>query len=118
MVTKALGVYSYAEIIQRFISKTDHLEGPSGYPVEIGYNADNSTEPPVVSLKVFEGTECIFDTYVDQNTALHQFNKELSRLSIVIAVCLSAINEHSTFKDEWDKIYGHKEEQTDDDLPF
>lgn len=104
-----------SEIISRFIEAMEPLSGPSGYALNIKYVADNATEPPVIYVNVYEGVNnCIFDTYVDQNTTLGQFSDTLSRLRKIIHYCQKAVQNKTSYDEEWRKVTADPEP----DLPF
>lgn len=84
---RAQYIYSTSEIVSRFIVLTETFTGPTLYPVQITYSADNATEPPVIRCEVFRHTgdihhptEHLFDAVVDQNTTLAEFDGILSIL--------------------------------------
>lgn len=109
----------YGEIIERFLAATAPLCGPSCFPVDINFSADNMTEPPIISCKVYvpgrEGKwEIIFDDGVDQNTPMEQFLSSLARLRKVVHTCLKAIQEGTTYEEQLDKPVADENE----DLPF
>lgn len=110
-------IYRDIEIIARFIDAMEPLSGPSGYSLTIKYVADNSTEPPVIYVDVYEGAYCcIFDAYVDQNTTLRQFERTIERLRSFVPFCLKAIENKTSFSEEWSEAHSRKDEI--DDYPF
>ena len=81
--TRLYSVYTPDEIIRRILKETEPLEGPTCYPVEIGYNAGNTCEPPFVKAEVYRygedsGQHLVFSTILDQNTTLEDFLKALA----------------------------------------
>lgn len=110
-------IYRDIEIIARFIDAMEPLSGPSGYSLTIKYVADNSIEPPVIYVDVYEGaSSCIFDAYVDQNTTLRQFERAIDRLRAFVPYCLKAIENKTSFIEEWNKAHSCNEEV--EDTPF
>ena len=124
MSTKQLayGIYSYAEILSRLITATSPLEGPSGYPVSIHFDADNSTEPPVIQVMIYEGGAAppIYSNGIDQNTTLNGFENILSDINDVVSACIEADNRQVSYsqfqREKRDVITPQREEE--DFLPF
>lgn len=120
--TLLYSVYEPHEIIHRLIKETEPLDGPSGYPVNIKYVADNSTEPPVIYFELYEGVNrIVFDMYCDQDTTLKEFegklySRGLHSLRSSVSLCLDAIRNKTSFDEELDKAI--KKKNGNEDNPF
>ena len=111
-------IYRDIEILARFIDAMEPLSGPSGYSLNIKYVADNSIEPPVIYVNVYEGADnCIYDDYVDQNTTLRQFERTIDRLRGFVTYCLKAIENKTSFSEEWRKAHDRPKDEVED-TPF
>lgn len=114
--TLLYSVLDYDEIVRRILKITDPLEGPSGYPLTIKIVCDNSTEPPVIFVDLYEGADhSIFDYYTDQNTLLEDFGKKMQQLSEVVLTCFKAIENRTSYDEERGK---KKVQEENSDLPF
>lgn len=118
---KAQDIYSNSEIMSRFIMLTESFTGPTLYPVQIGYSADNATEPPVIRCEVFRWTgdvhhptEHLFDAVVDQNTTLEEFEKMTAKLNIVAKRILESMSTDVPIEE----IIDRGEAVSIPDLPF
>lgn len=92
MKKTAYSVYTYPEIVTLLINATLPLEGPSGYPVTVRYDAGNETEPPTVYVQVEElqrdgSTQEVFSATVTQNTTLKGFSCIISDLEAAVMKC-------------------------------
>lgn len=92
MKRTAYSVYTYPEIVTRLINATLPLEGPSGYPVTVRYDAGNETEPPTVYVQVEElqsdgWTREVFSATITQNTTLEGFYCIMSDLEAAVMKC-------------------------------
>lgn len=121
MKETAYSVYDYGEIIDRYLAATSPIEGPSCFPVEIRYSANNMTDPPDITCEVFDlrdgGHVSIFSDGVDQNTPLAAFHASLRRLREVVGFCLEACDKRMPYKDVMEAYLGRKDDEKDD-LPF
>lgn len=123
--TCAISIFSYCEILSRFVSLTAPVIGTSNFPVEIRFEADNATEPPVVTLYIIDspgrksGTLCY--EYVDQNTTLQEFLDVCNRISRTVSICVEAAASQRTYAEVLaEKYAAGRDKATDgtDDLPF
>ena len=118
---KLYNIYEPQEIIKRILKEVEPLDGPSGYPVQIKYVADNSTEPPVIYVDIYEGADrSVFDMYVDQNTTLNEFegklySRGLHSLRSRVYLCLEARRLKTSFDEELRKAAKDKFEQ---EMPY
>ena len=118
MQKKAYHVLGYAEIISRLINATAPIDGPSCYPVRIKYDADNMTEPPVITCEVFNVTpegkwNPIFSEGIDKNTTYEGLEKLLESLDKVVGRCFTASEQNVPYEELL-----KTPPETPDDLPF
>lgn len=114
-------VYQPDEIIRRLLQEVAPLDGISGYPVSIRYEADNGTEPPVIYFYLYEGADrLVFDMFLNQNTTIGEFETRLYSVKSLglrrcVALCCEAIKNKTSFDVERSKAA--KDEESDN-LPF
>lgn len=119
----AFGTYSYAEIIGRLLAKTAAFEGPSCFPVELTFNANNQTSPPVIELIVSSldrngRTEVIYNAAIDQNTTLDALDRALDALDKVADRILQAVTEQVPYNSLLEKHTPTVSNEEESDLPF
>ncbi len=117
-------VYTPDEIIRRILKETEPLEGPTCYPVEIGYYAGNTCEPPFVKAEVYRygedsGQHLVFSTILDQNTTLEDFNDQICHvLRDKVDLCLKALKNGTSYEEELRKANKGNTNDNNGDLPF
>lgn len=122
MTRTVYSTYDYHEIIARYLAILDPLEGPSCFPFCVHLDAGNKTEPPVISVDLYEtqsdgSDRVIAYTGCDQNTTLKAFHRDLLELKDDVAACVYAASNGTTY----DKaVAALKEEAKKDEseLPF
>ena len=123
-IVRLYTVYTPDEIIRRVLKETEPLEGPTGYPVEINYYANNTCEPPSIKVEVRRygedsGQNLIFSTFFDQNTTLEEFRDQIyCVLRDEVDLCLKAINNGTSYEEELRKASRVNLKDNDDNLPF
>lgn len=112
-------IYSYEEIIGRLIQRLELIAPLSGYRYEIGMYADNSTQPPVITVKVwyYDENDFIYEYGIDQNTTLEEFDFWLHHLGEVVDTCNLAYADDITYQEALEKKRKLQEEQNKN-LPF
>ena len=121
MKETAFSIFNYGEIIGRFLAATAPLDGPSCFPVDINFSADNMTEPPTITCTVYmpQNTgkwDVLFLCYVDQNTPLSAFLDSISQLRQVVDRAFKSAEEQIPYKELLDKEKESKD--ASDDFPF
>lgn len=118
-MSKAIYIYSYEEIIARLIQRLELLAPLSGYRYEINMFADNATQPPVITVKVWYYDENLFiyEYGIDQNTTLEEFEFWLRQLREVVDTCNLAYADDITYQEAMEKKRKMQEEHNKN-LPF
>lgn len=122
----AYEIFSYLEIIGRFIDITSRFEGPSCFPVEVNFFAGNRTEPPVITVSIHSiendgSTRTLFETGVDQNTSLESFLDSLDSLGIVADRIVESLEKKLPYEQlasDDNKKNNQQQEDENSDLPF
>lgn len=118
-MSKATYIYSYEEIIARLIQRLELIAPLSGYRYEIGMYADNSTQPPVITVKVWyhDENEFVYEYVIDQNTTLEEFEFWLHHIGDVVDTCNLAYADDITYQEALEKKRQQEEERIKN-LPF
>lgn len=125
MKEKLYHILDFGEIITRLIAVTSPLDGPSCFPVIIRYEAGNRTQPPIISVGLYEtqsdgSDRSLFSAEFDQNTSYDRFEIEMKNLMTTVQDCCEAISKGWSYQqliDSRKQIIKSKESE-DDNLPF
>lgn len=122
MKETVFSVYSYTEIIDRYYGVLSHLEGPSLFPFSIHLNAGNTTEPPVITVELYEmnsqgGDNLVYDSFIDQNSPFNKLEYEIQRLKDEVEFCLYAAENQMSYQDARMAVVGKRKEE-EDEMPF
>ena len=115
------GIYTMEEIFGRIYFCLNQMRPLCGYPYSLRVDADNATEPPYLTLNIFNmdwDRKCsIFELVVDQNTRIDDFEYWMKELCRCINVINRAYDEKITYNEAL-KLIAKEEEEQNKNLPF
>lgn len=114
-------IYTMEEIFGRIYFCLNQMHPLCGYTYILRVYADNATEPPYLTLNIFDmdcDRKCsIFELVVDQNTRIETFEYWIQDLCRCVNVINRAYGENITYNEAL-KLIAKEEEQQNKNLPF
>lgn len=113
-------IYSRLEILDRVLRALAPVdEALSCCPFTIKLTEDNSTEPTVIEIDLYEncGRNHLWNYIIDQNTDLDDFEYWMKDLHLHAELAALGSKNNTCFETEL-KAYNKRKEQENKDLPF
>ena len=119
--TPVYSIHTIQELVMRLLNELDLLAPLGGYYTELKVEADNATEPAIISVHIYEGQKrsypTPFECFVDQNTTYWEFCSIIHNLHNAVVTANKAFEDKIDYFEAVKRLEEERKERYKD-LPF